>query len=284
MPKTTKKQPPPRSVPALRAQWNDPFRDFGEAASQLQVKIPVAKIEYMASNSIQREHPEWEKGKFSLSIGEQLDSLQVGLLGLRYGRVCWLSQFDPNNPDADPECKSDNGIFPSPAIEEPLTDVKCTINGEKFPVCVHCNEIGEPVRTRSGKYLVACPMAKWGDRKSAPRCHEQFTLLLWEHQLNLPLIYTVKGTGIKHLNQLHMDMIRAIREIPEDSKYPPSSYIRIIIRATPVSNWYEPHFKIDKPFEDIEAHINTEAKKDLIDEFESMSSDDFAFDKTEEEE
>ena len=138
------------------------------------------------------------------------------------------------------------------------------------------------MRSRSGKYMPACPKAKWTDRKTAPPCNDFFTLLLWEHQLNLPLIYTIKGTGIKHLNQLHMDMIRAVRNLPEDTKYPPSCYIKIVIRSIPVSNWYEPNFMIGSTFEDIEAHINYEAKKDLTSDFESMNSDDFVFDNTEE--
>jgi len=267
---------------AKNGQWNDPFNEMGEAATQLQISIPVVKIEYMASKNVQREHPEWKRGLFSLSFGEQLDHLQVGLISLRYGRVCFLSDFDPNNPNAEPECKSDNGIFPASSIEKPLTDAFSVVNGDKIPVCAHVDENGIPARTRAGKYVVACPMARWSDRKSAPKCHDFFTLLLWEHQLNLPLIYTIKGTGIKHINQLHMDMIRAIREIPEKTKYPPSSYIKIIVRSMSVSNWFEPQFKIDKPFSDDEAYFNAEAKKDLVDSFQSMNSDDFAFEKAEE--
>ncbi len=272
------------SALAKPIQWNDPFAEFGEASTQLQVKIPIVKIEYLASKNVQQEHPDWKRGLFSLSIGEQLDHLQVGLIGLRYGRVCFLSDFDPNNPNAEPDCKSDNGIVPAASIENPLTDQLCTINGDKIHVCVHCDEYGTPARNRAGKYLVACPYARWSDRKNAPKCHDFFTLLLWEHQLNLPLIYTVKGTGIKHLNQLHMDMIRAIREIPEDTKYPPSSYIKIEIRSMAVSSWIEPQFKIVKPFSDDEAFFNAEAKKDLVDAFQSMNTDDFAFDKAEEHE
>ena len=63
----------------------------------------------------------------------------------------------------------------------------------------------------------------------------------------------------------------------------PSSYIKIIIRAVPNSNWYEPHFTIDKPFSDDDAWFNVEAKKELVDSFQSMNTDDFAFDKDEEE-
>ena len=283
MPKTTKKQTPHSSVPAPRSQWDDPFKSFGDAATQLTLKIPVVKIEYLASTATKQEHPDWQRGKFSINTGDQLDQLEVGLLGIRFGRVKWPNEYDPNNPDEVPECKSDNGIFPTPSISTPLTDVSAEIRGEKVPVCVHCDANGAPQRNRTGRYLAACAFAKWGAKGQPPVCKESFTMLLWEHTLNLPLIFSVKGTGVKHLNQLHMDMIRATRNLPEKLPYPPGAYIRIIITARAVSQWYEPIFNIGEPFDELGASINADAKKDLIDDFESMSSDDFSFDKQQEE-
>ena len=262
---------------ARRDYFNDPFSEFGDAASQVPSKLPVVKIEYLASESTQREHLDWQEGKFSINIGEQLDKLVVALIGLRYGRILWPEDFDPKNPDKEPLCRSDNGLTPSGGLECPKTDVKARVGGDQIPVCMHFDESGKPVRSQTGRYVPACPFAQWGAKNEAPPCKEFFTLLLWEHTLNIPLIYIVKGTGIKHISQLRMDMMRFQRELPEDIALPPAAYCQIHVTTRKVQRWYEPQFQVAGKFSDIEAEINADAMQDIRPTFESMTADDFEF-------
>ena len=273
--KSSQKQKPGAIAP--KSYFQNPFSDFGDAASQIPSKLPVCKIEYLASESTLREHPDWVEGKFSINIGEQLDSLTAGLIGMRYGRVLWPEDFDPKAPDRDPLCRSDNGLWPSGGTQCPKSDVKATVNGQIVPVCVHFDETGKPVRSQSGRYVPACPLAKWGERRQAPACKDGFILLLWEHTLNIPLVFTVKATGIKHISQLKVDMIRFQRELPESITFPPAAYCKLHITALKVQRWYEPVFTIAGKFDDLDVEINADAMMNIRPTFENMTAEDFEF-------
>jgi hypothetical protein len=261
-------------------QFRDPFAQYGPASTQVPVKIPVAKIEYLANEAIQREHPDFKEGLFSINIGEQLPVLTVALVGLRYGRLLWPKEFDPKSPDRDPLCKSDDGITPSGGLECPKSAYTAP-NG--LPACVICNEAGIPLRNSTGRYIPACEFSKWGTGRETPPCREFFTLLLYEHTLNLPLVFSIKGTGIKHISQLRMDMIRFQRELPENIVHPPAAYTKIEISVLKVQRWYEPIFKIVGKFSQAEADTNAEAMRSIRPAFERSSSDDFRYDQPAEE-
>lgn len=275
----SKRTSPPSSSTAVapKSYFSDPFADFGDAASQIPSKLPVCKIEYLASESTQREHPDWVEGKFSINIGEQLEKLTAGLIGMRYGRVLWPEDFDPKAPERDPLCRSDNGLWPSGGTECPKSDVKATVNGQAIPVCVHFDETGKPVRSQSGRYVPACPLAKWGDRHQAPICKDGFVLLLWEHTLNIPMVFTVKGTGIKHISQLKVDMIRFQRELPESLHYPPAAYCKLEISILKVQRWYEPQFTIVGTFDEVSVEMNADAMQNIRPTFENMTAEEFEF-------
>ena len=238
---------------------SDPMANLGPHADQVPIKFPVIKIEYLAIPETKQLHPDWQPGKFSISIGEQLDHLELALLAIRYGRMKWPPNFDPKNPDVDPECKSDNGLVPSGGSLFPLSDIRGTFNGEKSPLCVYIDEENTPTRDQIGRYIPACKFAQWGPKNEPPQCKEFFGLFVWEHQLNIPALFTIKSTGIKHLSDLRTQFASYQQTIKFIPKHPITAYAKIKVDILNKGRWYEPYFKIVDTFSDPDVLVNVAA-------------------------
>jgi hypothetical protein len=135
-----------RGKDQLAKTFSDPFSHFGESSMQLPTKIPVAKIEYLADPQTRTDHPDFEKGRFSINIGEQLDHLEVAVIGMKYTRILWSEGFDPKNITRDPLCRSDDGLIPTAGTDCPKTDVTAKIDGQVHPVCVAFQNNSTPSR------------------------------------------------------------------------------------------------------------------------------------------
>ena len=275
MPKN--KQLTRRENAAVSAPFSDPLKGFGEAANQIPSKVPVARIEYLATPQTTQDHPDWKRGKFSINIGEQLNHLEACILGIKFSRMLW-PDFEPNDQYPEPLCKSDNGLWPTGGIESPKTSTTHKFNGESRPVCVAFLADGQPSRNATGKFIPVCPYAQFGQNHEAPTCKEVFTIALFEHQLNIPLLFTIKSTGIKHLSDMRMKLLNFEREFKGKIEYPITLYAKFHIQSIPVKNWFEPHFEIVGKFAKTELEMNIEAYNEIQPNLQKYSTDDIRFD------
>ncbi|MDZ7721693.1 MAG: hypothetical protein U5R06_02410 [candidate division KSB1 bacterium] len=266
-----------RENSAVSAALDDPLNSFGEAANQIPSKVPVARIEYLATDQTKQDHPEWQRGKFSINIGEQLDHLEACILGIKYSRMLW-PPFDPDDKNPEPLCKSDNGLWPTGGLESPKTSTTHKFDAENHPVCVAFMADGQPSRNATGKFIPVCPYAMFGQNREAPTCKEVFTIALFEHQLNIPVLFTVKSTGIKHLSDMRMALINFEREFKGKREHPITLYAKLIIKSIPVKNWFEPHFEIAGKFGKTELEMNLEAYNEIQPNLQKYSTDDISFD------
>jgi hypothetical protein len=93
---------------------------------------------------------------------------------------------DDYDAESEPECKSDDGINPSPAIKEPY----CT-----EPDC--CKAVWDK---KLKKMLKPCPYGNWSKDKKGkdkpPTCKEARKLLILEESMLIPFWYVVKSTAM----------------------------------------------------------------------------------------
>ena len=277
-----KRRPPTKQAVAQKGQNTaiarplaDPMSGLGQHADQIPLEFPVIKIEYLAIPETKQLHPDWQAGKFSISIGEQLDHLEIALLALRYGRIKWPDNFDPKNPDTEPECKSDNGLVPVGGSLFPLSDIRGTFAGEKSPLCVYIDDQNQPTRDQIGRYIPACKFAQWGVKNEPPLCKEFFGLFVWEHQINIPALFTVKSTGVKHLGDLRTQFARYQQTIKFNPKHPITAYAKIKVECLDKGRWYEPYFKITDTFTDADVQVNVAAIKQYRLPIQDLHAEDF---------
>jgi hypothetical protein len=127
--------------------------------------------------------------------GEAFDDLAVVPLRISKTRV----MFPPDSDlDADPICRSSDGLVPSPYA--------------KVPQARQC--VGQDAR---GRIVPLCANAKWrkdaSGRSIKPPCAEKYRLLLYVVSTGLPRWFNVGGKGIAALDisiqRLKQDRIRA---------------------------------------------------------------------------
>lgn len=253
----------------------NPMNELGPAMDQLPKRFPVFKLEYLADPQTLKDHPDWQAGKFSCSLGEQLDSMIVCLLGMKFYRICWPPNFDAKNIDREPLCKSDDGLFPSGGSKSPLTDVKAKIDKIDMPVCVHFSPDGNPSRDENGRYIPACPYANWGANNEPPQCKEVFGLLVYEHTLNLPGLLAVKATGIKHLSSLFGQFELFKKQVKDKKGIPIKARAKVEIVSVSKGRWFEPVFRIIGLFSDVETQINMDALDSYNIPFAQVEAEDF---------
>ena len=264
-----------RSKSTLVRPSSNPMNDLGPAMDQLPKRFPVFKLEYLADPQTLKDHPDWKAGKFSCTLGEQLDSLIVCLLGMKFYRICWPPNFDAKNIDREPLCKSEDGLIPSGGKKSPLTDFKAKINGVDSPVCVHMDPDGKPARDLNGRYLPACPYALWGANSEPPQCKEVFGLLVYEHTLNIPGLLAVKSTGIKHLSNLFGQFELFKKQVKDKKNVPIKARAKVEIVSVSKGRWFEPAFRIIGLFSDVETKVNLDALESCNIPFSKVEAEDF---------
>ena len=104
---------------------------------------------------------------------EETNQVKVVVLMASKGRVCW-----GENLDADPICRSSDGLRPSDTIEKPVNTICGTKeNGKRF----------EPV----------CKNALWRDNNERPLCNEVINLLCVNTDDQVPFFLSLHGTQLK---------------------------------------------------------------------------------------
>jgi hypothetical protein len=127
--------------------------------------------------------------------GEAFDDLAVVPLRISKTRVKFP---DGSDLDADPECRSSDGLVPSPFAKVPQARQCVTTDAR-------------------GRVVPVCPHAKWKKDASGksikPPCAEKYRLLLYVVSTGLPRWFNVGGKGIAALDisiqRLKQDRIRA---------------------------------------------------------------------------
>lgn len=109
-----------------------------------------------------------------------------------------------------------------------------------------------------GTACATCPHAQW--RRGArgpepPRCSELFTLLLWLHETEEPVVFFVRRTGVRPwraaTQQIKMAGFRARGKTPGADKIPPNLLVSFVLAAEHVEragmDWWEPRFRGFEP-------------------------------------
>ena len=128
---------------------------------------------------VQPTSKEGTPGVFKNNLtNEETEKVRVVVLSASKGRVCW-----GENLDADPICRSSDGLRPSDNIEKPVNSVCGTKeNGKRF----------EPV----------CRNAIWRENNERPLCNEVINLLCVSTDDQVPFFLSLHGTQLKPVRAL----------------------------------------------------------------------------------
>lgn len=194
---------------------------------------------------------------------------------MKFSRICWPKTFDPTNITRIPLCKSDDGIAPTSGSEYPISNIQGMYKGKKQPLCVHVDENGIPIRDQTNRYVPACPNALWGPNGEPPACKEVFGLLVFEHTLNIPALFAVKATGIKHLSNLFGQFEMFKKQVKPQKGVPLKAMAKVEVIPLSKGRWYEPVFRITGTFSKTEIEMNLDAMKTYNIPFEQTEVEDF---------
>lgn len=174
-----------------------PSDGFLEGLEDVQLK-PSTMILVQNTTNIEGVDTEGKAGKFLVkSSGQTFDELRVVPLAFRRTRVLWTPGAEFG---ADPLCRSNDGITPSPFVENP-----------QHEQCKGCPRANWDIYWKSGK-------------KQKPDCQEKVQFLFLERETQLPYQISVSGKGIKPF----MEMMGEIKRIAiSRAKATPSELLNI---------------------------------------------------------
>lgn len=123
-----------------------------------------------------------QPGRFRNTLtGEEHEQFRANILLWRRGRVYF------GDSDATlPACKSNDGLTPSPVVDEP-----------KSESCGHVDD--------EGRFVPQCPLAAWryrDGRRCAPPCRETWNFLGILQQDDLPFWMSLKGSSLRSARRL----------------------------------------------------------------------------------
>jgi hypothetical protein len=111
-----------------------------------------------------------------------LERTEVAMVPVRIqrGRVLWGEMLGD-----DPICRSDDGFYPAPNVEKPLSETCCVLAGRRL----------RPV----------CGMAVWGHGGNGnghgerPRCRDTFAIAAVDLANAMPFLFAIHGAAIRSL-------------------------------------------------------------------------------------
>lgn len=202
-----------------------------ETDAMIGDKMPLLKIRY--PGSIDAPEGAVDGDLYNNLTGEFGETKRVVLLKVQV-RQAMMEKYDPRSPIKPALCESLDGLAPSRGSEM-----------QAGP----CRR-----RTKAG-YVAACPMLQWStDARGGrvpPPCSDVYVMLLWDIDNAVPLIFSVKKTGIagfkKYKSQLKF--MKGQLADPADPTIPVNCSVAVVLGTKHVTapgvSYYVPTFDLD---------------------------------------
>lgn len=184
---------------------------------------------------VQPTSKEGTPGTFRSNLdGSERTELCLAPLRIQRGRILWGAEIG-----SDPVCRSDDGLYPSPTVEKPVSEACCIVAGRRL----------RPV----------CPKAEW-PRHGRPECRDTFLLLALDLVTGTPFAMSFHGSAIRTIKivrtlawqrRVALHDLECVLKLRRETSAKGNYFAPIVTAVTPVTRagkhraWFERFARLD---------------------------------------